>query len=741
MRLRQRLSLAFVCLAVMPLLVAGLIMIQTGYRAAFDLQLANQRREARLAASEVAAFVDGLVREMTLVVRVKGLDRLDAEGQRRLLGELSAWENQFDDLAYLDADGLEQAHVSLHHVHVGADLGTRTHHEEFEAARASGSPWFGPIEIDADTAEPLMAVAIPAIDPARGTLSGVLVARLRLKRMWDVVMRLSTAGDDLVYITDPSGLVVAHPNPSLVLRGARAVLPDRDGRHRGLGGAQTLAARVPLAAGGRALVVVAERPIAKALALPLATAIATLLILAAALMAALGMVWLAGRAIIAPIQRLADIAGEISAGNLSCRANDTERNDEIGELARAFNGMTTRLRDSLSQLEAKVAERTHDLSKAQDRLVEGIESISEGFVLCDAEDCFVLCNQKFRDFYPGVAHLMHPGRPYREVIEAASHLGLSDDSAEDPEGWVRRRMALRAAQLPHIQRLSSGRWLLINERTTLSGQKVAVYTDITELKRIEEALRAAKGLAEKAAQAKSSFLAAMSHELRTPLNAIIGFSDAMLSGVFGPLENPRYHDYVRDIHGSGLHLLDLINDVLDLSKIEAGRMVVTREPVDCAALITRAVVMMKELAGMGGLDLASELDVALPPVMGDERRLLQVLLNLLSNAVKFTPEGGRIRLRTATEPGHAVIEVADTGIGIAPSDIPRALEIFGQLDGMRSRRFPGSGLGLPLARQLVELHDGTLTIESQPGHGTIVRVRLPLASQPVATEPEAAANR
>lgn len=730
MKLRTRLTMAFVLLAVLPLAVAGAVLTHRNYDATLDMEIENGRREARLAASEVSSLVDGLVRELLLTVRVKGLDGLSAEDQRRLLAELMAWQNQFADLAYMDEDGEVRARVSLHRVVPAGMRENRADSPEFVAARASGSVWFGPIEIDADTAEPLMAVAVPTLDPRRGGIRGVLVARLRLKGMWDAVARLSNAGSHSISIADPSGLLVAHRNPSLVLRGERISLPREDGLHAGIGGKMVLSSRAVLVAGGREFAVVAERPLADALDLPIETAGLTLTILAGALAVALALVWLAGGIIVTPIRRLASVTTAIAGGDLTQRAEIGERGDEIGELANSFNAMTARLRDSLATLEAKVQERTQDLSEAQARLMEAIESISEGFVLCDAEDRFVLCNQKFRDFYPEVAHLIHPGRPFREVIEAAARLGLAEEATTTPDLWVRRRLSLRAAEMSHVQHLSSGRWLLISERRTAGGQMVGIYTDITDLKSSEEAQRTAKAQAEKADRAKSEFLAAMSHELRTPLNAIIGFSDTMLHGVFGRLENERYREYVRDIHQSGLHLLALINDILDLSKIEAGRMVLATHPVAPAPLIERAVSMMKEAAASAGLILATDLEPALPLVPGDERRLLQVLLNLLSNAVKFTPDGGRIEVRAHAEPGELIVEVADTGIGIAPADVPRALEVFGQVDSTRSRKYPGSGLGLPLSRQFVELHGGRLVIVSTPGRGTVVRVHLPLDPSP-----------
>lgn len=727
MPLKRRLVLAFVLLAVLPLAAAGIVLTRAGYSTAYTLKLAGQHQEARVTAAEVRAHVDELMRELLLTVRVKGMHDLPADEQRRLLAELLAWEPQFADLAWVDGGGIELAHVARTQVYGLRDLSTRAGLPEFEEPRASGQPWFGPIEIDRNTAEPLMAISVPSLEPRSGKLEGMLVARIRLKRMWDIVARTSSNDSQLLYITETGGLVVAHPNPSVVLAGTRIRLPEMDGINIGLGGESVLTARVPLLIGTREFIVLSEEPLAEALALPLSTALTTLLILAGALVAALALAFLAGETIVRPLNRLAQVAGEIAGGDLSRRAAADGRCDEIGELARAFNSMTARLVDSVETLEAKVDDRTRDLTAAQARLVEAIESVSEGFVLCDAADRVVLCNRRFHAFFPEIAHLVSPGRPFQDVLEAAARLGLARDVDADPERWLRRRLDLRFDEIPHIQHLSSGRWLLISERRTENGQIVAIYTDITDLKVGEEELRRAKALAESAAQAKSDFLAAMSHELRTPLNAVIGFSDTILSGIFGELDHPRYREYVQDIHRSGEHLLSLINDILDLSKVEAGAMVLDRQPIALEPVISRALSMMRDSATAHGLTLEASLPAHLPKLAGDERRLLQVLLNLLSNAVKFTPEGGRIEVTAHMEIDALAVTVKDSGIGIRREDIPVALEVFGQIDSSLSRRFPGSGLGLPLSRRLIEMHGGTLSLDSEPDQGTTVTVRLPLA--------------
>jgi signal transduction histidine kinase len=236
----------------------------------------------------------------------------------------------------------------------------------------------------------------------------------------------------------------------------------------------------------------------------------------------------------------------------------------------------------------------------------------------------------------------------------------------------------------------------------------------------------ARDEAEYANRAKSQFLAVMSHELRTPLNAIIGFSEIMFAEPYGPLGDKRYKQYVQDIHNSGGHLLSIINDILDLSKIEAGQAELNEEEVGLAALITAVRRIMQERAAAAGLTFQCESGEGLPWVRADRRALKQILLNLLSNAVKFTPKGGEVGLRMAVDDDRALrIVVYDTGIGIDPQDIPRAMSAFGQVDASWSRRYEGAGLGLPISRALTRLHGGTLDIESQPDRGTTVTVRLP----------------
>ncbi|WP_207478277.1 PAS domain-containing sensor histidine kinase [Arenibaculum pallidiluteum] len=256
------------------------------------------------------------------------------------------------------------------------------------------------------------------------------------------------------------------------------------------------------------------------------------------------------------------------------------------------------------------------------------------------------------------------------------------------------------------------------------GRLVAAYTDVTPLLEAQAALHAAKEEAERASRAKSVFLGAMSHELRTPLNAIIGFSELIASEALGPVGNGAYADYARDILAGGQRLLAVVNDILDLTRLEAAECI-ERQRVDAPALVRAAVQGAQASAQARGLHLDLRPAAGLPPIEADPHALARALARLVSNAIQFTPEGGRVTLGARTEDGAVLIEIADTGIGMAPEEVPRALEAFTQLEHVLARRHQGIGLGLAAVRRTVELHGAAMEIDTAPGRGTRVTLRFP----------------
>ena len=386
------------------------------------------------------------------------------------------------------------------------------------------------------------------------------------------------------------------------------------------------------------------------------------------------------------------------------------------------------------------------------RLRDAIETIPEAFVLWDADNRLVLCNSNFQELHHLPDEAVAAGTTYEAIVAAGRKPVIRTAVAND--GVEPRGARTFEAQL------EDDRWMHISERRTKDGGYVSVGTDITKIKQHEQKLiegekrqiativdlrKSRKALelqtaeladlaqkyaeektrAEEANAAKSKFLANMSHELRTPLNAIIGFSEIMESGMFGPLGAEKYTEYSRDIRESGEYLLDVINDILDMSKIEAGGIRLTPEVVALEPVLADCLRVVSTRAGEKQLKLDAKVDPDIE-LNADRRSLKQIALNLLSNAVKFTPDGGAVTMRGRRRGGKVTIVIADNGIGI-PRDALRKLgRPFEQVESQLTKRHQGSGLGLAIAKSLVEMHGGVMRIRSKLGQGTMVVVRLPL---------------
>jgi len=250
--------------------------------------------------------------------------------------------------------------------------------------------------------------------------------------------------------------------------------------------------------------------------------------------------------------------------------------------------------------------------------------------------------------------------------------------------------------------------------------------DISERNRLVEEVGLARDQAKAANKSRSEFLAMMSHELRTPLNAVIGYSEIIKDETFGPVGSPKYREYVDDIHDSGCHLLNIINDILDLSKLETGGLELREIDVVVGSALDASARLVRERATNDGVILEMNGGDDLPPLRADERKLKQIIVSLLSNAIKFSHQGGTVTLNAWCRPDSGyVFQVADNGIGMALEDIPKALAPFGQIDSDLNRRYEGTGIGLPLTKALVEMHSGSIDVQSKLGAGTTVTVRFP----------------
>lgn len=375
-----------------------------------------------------------------------------------------------------------------------------------------------------------------------------------------------------------------------------------------------------------------------------------------------------------------------------------------------------------------------------DDMVAIIEALQEGFALFDRDDRLVHCNTKYREIFPSISELIQPGVPFEDLIRAAASRGQNVEALVDTEDWVRQRLrSHRTDGSTFEHRFTDGHWVLVKERQTAEGQTLSTYVDITRLKHREEELIQARTSAESASRIKSEFLAKVSHELRTPLNAIIGFSEIMVAELMGPMGSEHYRDYAKDIHFSGEHLLNIVNDLLDLSKVEAGKLELREDDVALEDLFSNCERFFVDRAAAANIALT----VSVPPspvvVRCDHVRTKQILINLLSNALKFTPEGGEVKLGADLEAdGGLLIAVSDSGVGMSKDDLKVALEPFQQVDNSLGREHEGTGLGLPLTKSLVELHGGYMSIGSKPNEGTTVTIGLP--SERVSAAPEERAS-
>jgi len=682
------------------------------------------------------------------------------------------------ELSHLDLAGKEQLRVSRVDPDVVRSQEDFSRAPKFVEARA-GRVYWSPVYLKNES-EPYVTLAVPG---GKYALE-VTTAEVGLAAVMKIVSQIEVGPGGYAYVVDSRNHLVAHPDSRVprakrdlsTLIQVKSARADRSGPTAdapvavvadGLRGGRVLAAYATIAP--LDWLVFVERAAADAYAPLRAPLVRSGVIFVLGLgLSILASVFLARR-MVAPIRVLQEGAARIGAGDLGYRI-EVRTGDELEVLGDELTRMGTQLQESYGGLEERVDARTRELAAAVDEL-KGLSEVSQtvsstldlGAVLTrvvshavqltgsDAGTLYEF-EETMRHFVVRVTHGMS-----EEHIETLKSIAL-----QVGEGAAGRAVAARAPiQIPDIlepgayagrtfeitmkagfrallavpllredrvlgalvvRRRSPGTFppRLIDLLQTFAAQSTLAIQNARLFREIEDKSRQL----EAASQHKSEFLASMSHELRTPLNAIIGFSEVLTERMFGEL-NEKQDEYLRDIHASGTHLLSLINDILDLSKIEAGRMELELTDFDRPQAIENAVILVRERAARRGIGLHHVIEEGLGQIRGDERKMKQVLLNLLSNALKFTPEGGRIVVRAGLVDGMAEMSVADSGIGIAPEDQEAVFEEFRQVGGAE-KKAEGTGLGLALCRKFVELHGGRIWVKSQVGTGSTFTFTVPM---------------
>ncbi|MFN0162369.1 MAG: ATP-binding protein [Burkholderiales bacterium] len=771
-RLFRRYFLFIMALVCGALLASGGISLYASYQEN-KLALARlQKEKAIAAASIIAQFVKSVEQQLTFAA----LPQLGSEGaeQRRIeFLKLLRQAPAVTDITQLDAQGQEVLAVSRLSMDTAGASKDRSADPAFLNAKP-GKPWIGPVYFRKET-EPYFSIGLR-------TGGGVTVAEVNLKFVWDVVSRIRVGQKGKAYVVDAKGQLVADPDIGLVLRktdlsALEQVKAALGGKRedelaligRSHDGTEVLTAWSPIETLGWEVFI--EQPVSEVFATLNASIVRTgLLLLIGLAVSAIVSTFLA-RSMVRPIRVLQEGAQRIGAGELDQRI-EVKTGDELETLAEQFNQMTERLRESYAGLERKVEERTRELTASLERQAasaEVLRTISNSVTdykpildvvvtraaqICSARDALVFLVDGERlvkaaafgeftlDEVPESISLVQGAAPGRAVLDRQV-VHIPDLAAVDDEEYpISRELHKKYGHrsLLSVPLMREGEALgVINIRRTEAGgfsdTQIALmrtFADqaaiaIANTRLFEEIQEKGRQL-ELANQHKSEFLANMSHELRTPVIAVIGFSEVLIEGMFGEM-NEKQLDYVQDIHSSGKHLLSLINDILDLSKIEAGRMELEVTTFDLPSAIGNAVTLVRERAQRHGIELKTEVADDLGDYQGDERKFKQIMLNLFSNAVKFTGDGGRVTVAAHRNDAAIEVSVSDTGIGIAPEDQPKVFEEFVQVGSNYATKREGTGLGLPLARRFVELHGGRMWLTSTPGTGSTFFFSLPVKQE------------
>jgi signal transduction histidine kinase len=763
----------FVTVVVLALVANGAFEIWFSYQEHKASLISIQRQQAESAAGKIEQFITEIESQVGWTTQLPWSDgtleqrRFDA---LRLLRQVPA----ITELAQVDASGHEQLRVSRLTMDVVGSGIDDSQKPEFTEAVAH-KVYYGAVYFRRES-EPYMTLSLAGT--RRDT--GVSIAQVNLKLIWDVVSKIKVGEGGRAYVVGADGRLIAHPDISLVLRNtdmsglvqvrsARAAGVNNSGEQvqqaADITGHKVLTAYAPVARLG--WLVFVETPIEEAYAPLYASIERTGFVLFGALALAFVAGMFLARRMVVPIQALRAGAARIGSGDLTQRIK-IKTGDEVEGLADQFNEMAGRLQESYSDLENKVEQRTDELARSVEELralgqvsqavnstldLENVLStiVAKAVQLSETEAGAIYgYDEAAREFRLRATYGMNA-----ELIEALSgrHIGIDEanvagafahgEPIQVADLRAERHSELndiiiqagyRARLLAPLMRGEEIVGILVVRRKmpgafaqntvdlikTFAAQSVLAIQNARLFHEIEEKSRQL----EVASKHKSQFLANMSHELRTPLNAILGYTELILDNIYGDAPG-KMRAVLERVQSNGKHLLGLINDVLDLSKIEAGQLTLSLSDYSIQDMVQGVYVAVEPLASSKKLGFRVEVPPDLPTARGDDRRLTQVLLNLVGNAIKFTDKG-EVSIKAAAANGGCTISVHDTGPGIAEADQSKIFEEFQQADNSQTKTKGGTGLGLAIARRIVEMHGGRMWVESSPGKGSTFSFTVPL---------------